>query len=436
MSDAWTTHVLAPGDERLRVPGFRVTVTRGRDKGKEALATRAELLVGTQPGCDLQLTDPTVSRNHLTLEAHPDGVRVRDLGSTNGTRVAGLRVVEAYVTAGADLELGETRLRFTTHADALELPLYAGDAFGSLLGRSVPMRQAFALLARAAQSEATVLLLGETGTGKDLAAEAIHQASPRAGGPFVVVDCGTIAEALVESELFGHERGAFTGAVERRIGAFAAAHGGTIFLDEVGELPLSLQPKLLRVLERKTVKAVGGNSVRKIDVRVVAATNRDLRADVNRGTFREDLFFRLSVVTVRLPPLRERGEDVAALAERFWSQGGQGDALPEALRQRLSSQRWDGNVRELRNAIERARTLGAGFALAEPPGDGAERPPTPSIDLAVPFKEAKRRLVASFERPYLEQLLAAQHGNVSAAARQAGLDRVHLIKLLQQYGLK
>jgi DNA-binding NtrC family response regulator len=435
VKDAWTTHILAPGDERLRVPSFRVAVTRGRDKGKEATAARSDLVVGTQPACDLTLTDPTVSRSHLSIEARPDGFRLRDLGSTNGTWVSGVRIVEAFVEPGADIELGETRLRFTTQSSPLELPLYQGDAFGPMLGRSTVMRQVFALLARAAQTDATVLLLGETGTGKDLAAEALHQASPRASGPFVVVDCSAIPEALIESELFGHERGAFTGATDKRIGAFEAADRGTVFLDEIGELPLELQPKLLRVLERKTVKPVGANATREIDVRVVAATNRDLRAEVNRGAFREDLFFRLSVITAQLPPLRERGEDVAALAERFWREAGAAGALPSELRQRLAAHRWDGNVRELRNAVERAHALGASYALGEAPAPG-DSPPALHVDVSIPFKEAKRQLVERFERPYLSQLLAANQGNVSAAARQAGLDRVHLIKLLRQHGLK
>jgi DNA-binding NtrC family response regulator len=247
----------------------------------------------------------------------------------------------------------------------------------------------------------------------------------------VVVDCSAIPESLMESELFGHERGAFTGAVERRTGAFEAAHHGTVFLDEIGELPTAMQPKLLRVLERRTVKRVGANEARAVDVRVVAATNRDLRAEVNRGAFREDLFFRLSVLSVRLPPLRERGEDVALLAQHFFSELAGERALPEDLRARLLGHAWPGNVRELRNAVERALALGEPFA-AEPP---RAEPPL-AVDVSVPFKEAKRRLIERFERPYLEQLLAEAGGNVSAAARKAGLDRVHLLKLLQQYGLR
>jgi transcriptional regulator with GAF, ATPase, and Fis domain len=240
----------------------------------------------------------------------------------------------------------------------------------------------------------------------------------------------------MESELFGHERGAFTGAVEKRVGAFESAHHGTVFIDEIGELPLALQPKLLRVLERRVVKPVGGNTARAVDVRVVAATNRDLRAEVNRGTFREDLFFRLSVISVRMPPLRERPEDIALLAETFLREVAPGQReLPASLRGRLAAYRWPGNVRELRNAVERAVTLGDAWTLqdSQPPMRG-EAPV--EVDLRIPFKEAKQRWIDRFEHPYLDELLKANNGNVSAAARQAGLDRVHLLKLLRRFGLK
>ena len=437
MTDVWKTHILGSGEERLRIPGFRISVTKGPDKGAELRATRAEISVGTLESNDLRLADPTISRNHLAIEARPDGFRLRDLGSTNGTFVAGVRVGEAVVQPGVDIELGETRLRLAAISDPFDVPLYKGDRFGPLLGASVAMRQVFALLDRAAQTQATVLLLGETGTGKDLAAEAIHQASPRSAGPFVVVDCGAIPEALIESELFGHERGAFTGAVEKRTGAFEAAHGGTVFLDEVGELPLALQPKLLRVLERRVIKPIGSNTGKEVDVRVVAATNRDLRAEVNRGAFREDLFFRLSVITVRMPPLRERREDIEGLAQSFLRTVAPSQPeLPAGLRQRLAAHHWPGNVRELRNAVERAVAMGEHWTLGDHPAPAAAGAELPEADPRLPFKEAKQRLVERFERPYLEKLLAATAGNVSAAARQAGLDRVHLLKLLRRHGLR
>ena len=436
-ADSWTTHILGSGESRLQVPGYRVTVQRGPDKGREARAQRADLIVGTSESCDLRLTDTTVSRSHCSIEARPEGFLLRDLGSTNGIRIGGVRIVEGFIEGGAEIEVGETRLRVLPIAQALEIPLYPGDRFGPMLGGSTGMRQLFALLARAAKSDATVLVLGETGTGKDLAAEAIHLASDRAAGPFVVIDCSAIPENLIESELFGHERGAFTGAVERRVGAFESAHGGTVFLDEIGELPRAMQPKLLRVLERRMVKPVGANQALKIDVRVVAATNRDLRAEVNHGSFREDLFFRLSVIIARMPPLRERGDDVSLLAEAFWREvGGDRPELPADLRQRLRAHAWPGNVRELRNAVERAAALGAEWTFTEARDGLVEPSEALEIDPSVPFKEAKRRVIERFERPYLEKLLAMTNGNVSAAARQAGLDRVHLLKLLRSHGLR
>jgi transcriptional regulator with GAF, ATPase, and Fis domain len=432
--EPWTTTSLATGEERLRIPGFRVTVVRGPEKGQEHRATSTEIIVGTQAACDLRLTDPTVSRSHFSIEARPEGFRLRDLGSTNGTEVSGLRVVEAFIRPGVEIEAGQTRLRFQAIDAPLEIPLHPGDRFGPLLGRSTAMRQVFAFLERAARTESTLLILGETGTGKDLAAEAIHQGSKRAAQPFVVLDCSALPEALIESELFGHEKGAFTGATERRIGVFESAHRGTLFLDEIGELPLELQPKLLRVLERGTVRPVGSNTTRQVDVRVIAATNRDLRAEVNRGNFREDLFFRLSVITVRMPPLRDRPEDVPLLAETFLSQVAPGAVLPAGFKDQLATHRWPGNVRELRNAVERAATLGQAWAFsdAHPAPAGEDL----AVDPTVPFKQAKQRLVERFERPYLEQLLKMTGGNVSAAARQAQIDRVHLIKLLRRYSLK
>jgi DNA-binding NtrC family response regulator len=423
----WKTHVLGSGDECLRIPGYQLKVVRGPDKGKLFAAASSEVSVGTHEKNDLQLTDPAVSRSHFTVEARPDGFRLRDLGSTNGTFVSGVRVADGALPAGAEIEAGESVIRLVEKGGVVELALHRGDRFGSLIGRSPAMRQLFALLDRAARTDGTILILGETGTGKDLAAEAIHVASPRAGGPFVVVDCGAIPASLMESELFGHERGAFTGAVARRVGAFESADGGTLFLDEIGELPLDLQPKLLRALEKRTVKPVGGETTRQLDLRVVAATHRDLRREVNRGTFREDLFFRLSVIPVRMPPLRERADDALLLAETFFRDLLPEQPLPPSLRERVRSYDWPGNVRELRNAVEHAAALGDLVVDKAAPV---------SRDGIAPFKEAKRQVIEHFEKPYLEKLMAASNGNVSAAARLAGLDRVHLLKLLRQHGLR
>jgi DNA-binding NtrC family response regulator len=425
--DAWKTHVLGSGDECLRIPGYQLKVVRGPDKGRVFAATSSEMSVGSHERSDVRLSDPAVSRNHFSIEARPDGFRLRDLGSTNGTFVSGVRLVEGVVAAGAEIEVGESVLRLLQKGGAVDVALHRGDRFGALVGRSSIMRQLFARLERAARSDGTILLDGETGSGKDLAAEAIHLASARAAGPFVVVDCGAVPAALMESELFGHERGAFTGAVARRVGAFESADRGTLFLDEIGELPLDLQPKLLRVLEKRAVKPVGSENAKSVDIRVVAATNRDLRREVNRGAFREDLYFRLAVIPIRMPPLRERGDDALLLAEAFYRDlAGAEAALPAALRARVGQHDWPGNVRELRNAVEQVAALGE--ISVEPAA-------APSGELP-PFKEAKRQAIERFEKPYLEALLAASGGNASAAARRAGLDRVHLLKLLRQYGLR
>jgi transcriptional regulator with GAF, ATPase, and Fis domain len=312
------------------------------------------------------------------------------------------------------------------------------------------MRELFARLERIAASDATVLVTGETGTGKELVAEAIHERSPRAAGPFVVLDCGAIPPNLVESELFGHERGAFTGALGAHAGAFERAHGGTVFLDELGELPLELQPKLLRVLERREIRRLGGSKPIEVDLRVVAATNRDLAVEVNRGRFREDLYYRLAVVQVVVPPLRERREDIPLLVEHFLA------ALPGGERTRLAPETidllrrhdWPGNVRELRNVLERAVLFAD--AAPPPPGPGlaprAPAPPAPpafapdalnvAIDPTVPFKQAKQALVEEFERRYVTALLERHGGNISAAAREAGIDRMSIHKMLHRLRIR
>jgi transcriptional regulator with GAF, ATPase, and Fis domain len=292
-------------------------VTAGVDTGKEAISGGDELGIGTAQGNQLLLTDPTVSRHHCTIAVTPKGFLLRDLGSTNGTVLGDSRVESAYPEPGMRIRVGQTALVFELLGTEIHEPLSDEESFEQALGSSEAMRFVFAVLARAAQSETTVLLEGETGTGKGLLARALHQRSRRASGPLIEVDCSAIPPTLIESELFGHERGAFTGADRAREGAFEAAQGGTIFLDEIGELPLEMQPKLLRALEERTIKRIGTTTTTRLDVRVIAATNRDLRLEVNRGGFRADLFYRLAVLRVRVPPLRERREDIAVLAAQF-----------------------------------------------------------------------------------------------------------------------
>jgi DNA-binding NtrC family response regulator len=412
-------------DGRVTMPGARLVVLKGQDRGRAIRLESEELLVGTASNAHLLLTDDTVSRNHFVLRVEDDGYLVTDLESKNGTRLGGHRIKVAYVELGDQIEIGLTRLRLEAAREEIELSLSKGESFGGLLGRSIAARRWFALLETVAGEDATVLLLGETGTGKDVAAEAIHRASRRADGPFVVVDCGALPPGLIESELFGHERGAFTGADRQRIGAFEEAHQGTLFLDEIGELPKEQQAKLLRALERREVRRVGGDAVRKVDVRIIAATNRDLRVEVNRGAFREDLFYRLAVLSVRVPSLRERQDDIPLLAEHFRRQltGDPDGRLPQELIAAFLAHSWPGNIRELRNRVELA------VHLPETPVD-LERP------ALEPFRQAKERAIGEFERAYLTGLLLQAQGNTSEAARLSGIDRVHLTRLIRKHELK
>ncbi len=420
----------ADGRPQAAIPQLRLRIVEGPGTGASFAARGERVVIGSHDSADLVLADKTVSRFHCELALRGDRIEVRDLGSRNGTRVDGVLVLHAVLHAGAVITVGGTRLLFEIEAPGqLHVPLADGDRFGGLVGGSLVMRAAFARLARAAASDATVLLEGETGTGKEAAAEAIHAASERRSGPFVVVDCGAIPPNLLESELFGHEKGAFTGAVTAHVGSFVAAHGGTLFLDEIGELELGLQPKLLRALESREVKPVGRTAHTPVDVRIIAATNRELRAEVNTHRFRSDLYYRLAVITVRLPPLRERAEDLAMLVEHILAASGSA-ARPEAAMVRrpeflaqLAGHPWPGNVRELRNHVERCLALRAIEPLV-----AAVPAPTPANDL----RDARE----GWERRYLEELLARHGNNVSAAARSANIDRKYLYKLLWRNGLR
>jgi DNA-binding NtrC family response regulator len=468
----------------MQVRRCRLVVVSGPDRGAQAEVGSTWIRVGAQAGCDLVLRDRLVSGHHFEILLDEAGYRLRDLDSTNGTFIAGHRVRDVYLNPGTMIYVGESRLRFEPLDDSVTVELSQRDRFGDMVGSSVAMRALYARLERIAPTDASVLISGETGSGKELVAEAIHQHSPRAAGPFVVVDCGSIPDNLIASELFGHERGAFTGAISSYAGAFERAHGGTIFLDEIGELPLELQPNMLGVLERRQVRRIGATRSIPLDLRVIAATNRDLASEMNRGTFRSDLYYRLAVVQVRVPPLRERPEDIPPLAEHFLELLAAGGArVPPLSRETLDSlrqHRFPGNVRELRNLIERSvilagagmepdggdavaggavaggdeigpddvlgsqapagETRGGGEALG-PPGD--DQPARPGrhpvvkmeVDDSVPYRIAKQRLMADFDSRYLKQLLRRHGGNVSRAARAAGLDRMTVHKMLQRVGL-
>ncbi|HTM20055.1 MAG TPA: sigma 54-interacting transcriptional regulator, partial [Kofleriaceae bacterium] len=350
------------GPPTVNLRRCKLVVIKGPQRGTDFVISADVIRVGKSPENDLHLTDETVSRVHFEIVRDAKGYLLRDMQSTNGTFLDGAEVKEAYVRAGSVIGAGASELKFTPFEERIEILPSEKERLGEMVGRSRQMREIFGLLERIAHTDATVLIEGETGTGKDMIARTLHLLSKRAPAPFIVVDCGAVAGTLIESELFGHEKGSFTGAIAGRQGAFELANGGTVFLDELGELSLDLQPKLLRVLEQRELRRVGGSKTLKVDLRVVAATRKDLRSEVDKGKFREDLYFRLNVVPIVAPPLRERREDIPLLVEQFLVQmappGQDRPALDEAAVAALMAHDWPGNVRELRNVIERALALG------------------------------------------------------------------------------
>jgi DNA-binding NtrC family response regulator len=430
------TSPLSLSTSRVPIRTLAVEVLSGPDAKKRAEADSERLTIGTAQGNVLVLTDPTVSRFHLELARDESGIVVDDLESTNGTSTGGIRILRGIVPPGTQLALGRSVLLVTEGAGA-RVELHAGDRLGDILGSTASMRRLMAQIDRAAGANVPVLAIGETGTGKELVARALHEKSPRAQGPLVVVDCGALAPGLVASELFGHERGAFTGAERQHVGAFERANGGTLFLDEIGELPPDLQPQLLGALERRKFRRVGGNSDISVDVRLVSATNRDLRAEVNAGTFRLDLYYRLAVVELRLPPLRERHDDIPLLVDHFLRECGHdgpvSGVVPLETMEALRTYRWPGNIRELRNWVEATVAMGEAPDLFErEPG----APASASSVLGLPYKAARNVVLERFEAEYLARLLSDTNGNVSLAARRAQMDRSYLIKLLQRHRLK
>ncbi len=429
------------GGFKLRSHKIHIDVLSGPDAGQVAVLPGPEALIGSGRECDLTLRDDTVSHNHMRVRIDLNEIRIVDCGSRNGTIVDGLRVADAFARPDSSIVLGATTLRLQLLADTVDVPLSSKTTFGGLIGTSIAMRQLFAVLDRVAPTETTVLIEGETGTGKELIAEAIHDYSPRADGPFIVFDCSAITPQLIESELFGHTKGAFTGAVADRIGAFEAADGGTLFLDEIGELPLELQPKLLRALERLEVSPVGTHERRQVNVRIVAATNRTLAHMVDSRRFREDLYYRLAVVRVVAPALRERPDDIPLLIEHFIAQfaGRHGAAteLPERTIRGFQTMAWPGNVRELRNAVARAMSLGPPRDLRAS-GEIALTAPSsaPEIDLSVPLKLAKERVANAFEKAYVTEALKASGGVVTRAAEIAGVNRKYIHRAIRHHGLR
>lgn len=410
--------------------GIPVLVSHGSDAFRLVSGT---CRIGSSPRADLVIHDRTVSREHVELTLGEAGVHVRDLGSRNGTWYLGQRIEAATIRVGAAIRVGGAVLWLDVDANALaEEPASSLTEYRGLIGWSASMRGLFAKLVRLESSQATVLLEGESGVGKEVVASAIHSGSHRASRPYVVLDCGSLPRELVASELFGHCKGAFTGATSGRKGAFESADGGTLFLDEIGELPMELQPMLLRALETGEVRAVGSDRPRRVDVRVIAATNRDLKGAVIAGAFREDLYYRLAVVRLRVPPLRERLEDIEPLVRHFGKMAGI-EEVPTRVIELLKARTFRGNVRELRNAVESYAALGSLPADDGPAAADLDRALTQFLRPELSYAEQKEALVDRFTRLYLAALLAHAGGNQSRAAKIAGLDRGYLGRMLQKH---
>ena len=441
MSDGWDdveTRRMDMSQPAIALDAVGLLVIEGPDRGKRARLASGVTRIGTSASNQLCLTDRAVSRMHCEIRVRKEGVHVRDGGSTNGTSVDGVRIVDAMLLPGSTITLGVTAILIESTTEPLRVAISMKDSFGGVLGGSLAMRRVYAIMERLAATDATALIQGETGTGKELVARAVHEASSRKRGPFVAVDCGAIAETLIESELFGHARGSFSGAHADRRGLFEAAQGGTIFLDEIGELPLSLQPKLLRAIEAREVRRVGENVGRPFDVRILAATHRSLADRVNEGSFREDLYYRLAVIELEVPPLRARRDDIATLAQGFYARfSGTEDALPASLLPALESRAWPGNVRELRNFVERMVSFGAHEETASAPLEGAAAPSQPAsavVAAHLPLREARLAWTEQFERLYVEELLRRTNGNVTRAAEIAGVHRRSMQRLIASLG--
>lgn len=428
--DGSTIHQRAFAPSVASGRAYAVTVIGGPDQGLSMTIDASDLsrvFVGTSPVCKLRLSDKTVSRRHAALELEGGRLRLTDLGSTNGTRVEGVSIVEALLDGGEVVTMGETRLSIAREAAERTEEAPAVLSFGRYIGASTEVRRLYPLFQKLCVSTVPVVIEGETGTGKEMLAEALHESGPRANGPFVVFDCTSVSPSLMESELFGHERGAFSGAVATRRGIFEQAQGGTLLIDEIGDLDLALQPKLLRAIERSEIRRVGGDRTISVDVRVLSATRRDLDDMVQRGSFRDDLFHRLAVTRVELPPLRRRKGDIDVLAKYFWKEmGGAAEGPGTKQLQRWANYPWPGNVRELKNAVARALALGgmpeltpAAAPAAVPGGDFAEH----VIAQRLSIGRAREMVLEDFERRYVELTLREHGGNVAKAAAAAGVAR-------------
>jgi transcriptional regulator with GAF, ATPase, and Fis domain len=436
------------GPRAVHLNQCKLVVLKGAQRGKEFVISGDAIRIGKVEGNEVVLPEETVSRVHCEIIRDAKGHLLRDLHSTNGTFLDGAEIREAYIRAGAVITVGTVQLKFQPYEERIEILPSEKESLGEMVGKSLPMREIYGLIERIAPTEATVLIQGETGTGKDVVARTIHQLSRRKDAPFIVVDCGAVSPTVIESELFGHEKGAFTGAAATRQGAFeqAGMAGGTIFLDEIGELSLDLQPKLLRVLEQREIRRVGGNRTIKVDIRVIAATKQDLAKEVAKGKFREDLYFRLSVVPIHMPSLRDRKEDLPLLAQSFLKKlDGPPRELDEGALQTLMTHDWPGNVRELRNVLERGVYLSSPSSagpgpvklvqLPNPGEAGSDAGLSNAFDPTLSYRDNKEKWENEFEKRYLRWLMQRAQGNISRAAREADMDRKYLHKLLKKHAI-
>jgi DNA-binding NtrC family response regulator len=451
--------------ESVHVRKVHLVVNPGLDNAEEHTFDQASVSLGMREDNDVVLEDQTVSRAHCRIVQEGDHYVLQDLGSTNGTYINGVRIREAFLEPGAVMGVGNTQIRFDPVDEQIPVQPSHSEKLGNIVGKSVKMREIFDIIEKIAPTAATVIIEGETGTGKEVVAQTIHELSDRSDEPFTVFDCGAVPPNLIESELFGHEKGSFTGAVMARKGLFEQAEGGTIFLDELGELALDLQPKLLRVLEQREVRRVGSNEPSPVDVRVIAATNRKLEEEVEAGRFREDLFYRLSVVRLTLPELSERREDIPLLVKHFlhsmrFNKDDDGEHKVESISREaleaLEAYDWPGNVRELVNIVERACSFAEtdcitvsdlpGYITGDDTGpfgsphESTSAPewndiPTKSELREMPFKDAKEEWISTFEKDYITTLLVRHEGNISSASREADIDRKYFRKLMYKHDI-
>ncbi len=439
----------------IQIEKCKLVVVDGNSRGAELEVSKPIVRIGTNERNDLSLDDNTVSRFHCEIRRIGDEYLLVDRESTNGTYVGNLRVREAFLYPNCEVLIGNTLVRFSPLVEEVQVYPIARNRYGKLIGSAPRMREIYGIIDKVAPSELSAVIEGETGTGKELVAHAIHERSRRNRRPIVIFDCSAFPENLLESELFGHEKGAFSGAIKTHRGVFERADGGTIFLDELGEMPLNLQPKFLRALENGEIRRVGGERTIKVDVRVVAATNRDLAGMVEEGKFRRDLFYRLAKVRFQLPPLRDRVEDTELLVEHFLADlranRPEGTIRASAFSSEalaiMSRYDWPGNIRELRNVVERASTFSENdeVQVDDLPSDMQARLGRPNqaqganfqpVEQGTGLKEAKEVMVARFEREYLISLLERHNMNISRVAREAGIDRRHVYRLMKKYGLE